>query len=59
VLPAFRWLCEARGESFERPTAASLARVIDALKALASQGDSSPSELNATVQSFRRSLALL
>jgi hypothetical protein len=59
VLPAYRWLCEARGCSFEDPTAECLRGVLDSLRALALAGGAPRAALEAQLAPFRHALAEL
>ena len=59
VLPAFRWLLEARGGCSDDPTVSSIAGALDSLRQLARQGGSDPAELEASIRHFRRSLGAL
>ena len=59
VLPAFRWLLEARGGCFDDPSVSSIAGALDSIRQLARQGGSDPAELEACIRHFRRSLAAL
>ena len=59
VLPAFRWLCEAKGYSFEEPTVGCLGGVLDSLRVMALAGGSSPSALETQIAPFRSALAEL
>ncbi|MBW2448190.1 MAG: hypothetical protein JRG83_20025 [Deltaproteobacteria bacterium] len=57
VLPTFRWLCEAKGHSFEEPSAECLSGVLDSLWAMALIGGSSRAALETEIAPFRGALA--
>jgi len=59
VLPTFRWLCEAKGCTFDAPTRECLAGVLDSLAAMALAGGSSRPALESQIGPFRDALAEL
>lgn len=56
VLPAFRWLCEAKGCSYEDPTVECLGGVLDSLRLMALAGGSSQPLLDSQIAPFRNAL---
>lgn len=59
VRPSFRWLCEAKGFSFDEPTPEGLAGVLESLRVMALRGGSAREPVDAALAPFRAALAAL
>ena len=57
VLPAYRWLCEARGCCYEEPTVECLSGVLDSMRAMALEGGTSRQLVDSHFSPFRHVLA--